>query len=348
VIFDAKKNNVRVSTGEFNVSGWENVTINRSLENGAGTFTLQLYDDPPEFVPDINEPITVLIDDMPVITGYIDDRSISISSSSYELSISGRDKTADIIDCNQANPPFVFKNQSLDNVAKRLCNPFNIDVVSHASVSAEIYKSMTINQDQTIFTFLDEYARKRGFLCNSNEQGNLVIFNPKEFENIGNLKEGYNILSLSRKENFSKRYSDYTVKGQSQYSRTIGVAKDDSVKRFRPKVLAIKKQLTNADAIDYAKWSASVSRARGDELEVTIDDWYIDNNLILPGRSVTLDSYTLRIDDEFLIKSVNFSLSNSEYSAVVSLVKPEVFDTDENYEGFKKADKRKRLKRRKI
>ena len=54
---------------------------------------------------------------------------MSIDSGSFSLSVSGRDKTADLIDCS-ATGNSEFNNKTLTAIAQELCAPFGIAVLT--------------------------------------------------------------------------------------------------------------------------------------------------------------------------------------------------------------------------
>lgn len=312
--------------------GWEDVSIKRSLDSLCGSFTLSIFDDPPEFTPDKNDNIKVLIDDNLLITGYLDERQIEISSNSYSLSISGRDKTADLVDCGIENPPFVFTNQTIGQVATKLCQPFSIKV--DKSYDTRVFKSMTYEIGQSIFSFLYEYSQKNGCLLTSNEKGDFKILNPSFTQNIGKIKEGYGTLKLNRSEKFDIRFSKYIVKGKSLYDTAKATESDSSVKRYRPLILNPDKPLTTEACKEYAKYE-KMMRLTKNEINLTLDDWYSSKDILYsPGKLINLESSTLRVDDEFLIKSVEFVLSNSEYSTNLVLVNKNAYNLDKSKDTF--------------
>lgn len=337
---------VTAENGGNQITGWESVSITRTLDAAAGTFTLDVYDNAPEYLVDVNLPIEIFIDDNKIITGWVDNEDISISSNSYSYSVSGRDKTADIIDCSQIDKPFVFSNQTLGQVAEKLCSPFGIKVIK--KTDTDIYKSLTIEQGQAIYTFLDEYAQKQGYIINSNVDGDLVIYNPTNFKTLGNIVEGYNVLSLSKKTKLDGLYSDYMVKGKSQYTNAISTIKDMSIKRYRPILITPEKPVTNKTAKERAVWEKLIRISRSISINITLDSWYLDEKIILPGYIVNLDSSTLRFNSELLIKTVTYNLSNSEYTADLELVDPKSYETEngQEYKALKKDSKDRAVRKK--
>ena len=101
--------------------GWKSIDISRGLEQCAGTFRLSVTDRWPQQ----NEPrgikagaaCRVTIDGRAVITGYVDDVEASWSATSHEYRVSGRDKTADLVDC--CPPSLQLKGADLPALARK-------------------------------------------------------------------------------------------------------------------------------------------------------------------------------------------------------------------------------------
>ncbi len=100
---------ISLSAGGQVYSGWTKVSITRSLENMAGSFDLELTykwqgsdDKYKAFVEPIKQgqPCVVKIGNDTVITGYVDDWVPSYDENQVIIAVSGRDKTADLVDCS--------------------------------------------------------------------------------------------------------------------------------------------------------------------------------------------------------------------------------------------------------
>lgn len=76
----------------------------------------------------------VLVDGLAVITGYVDDVRISCSASEHSVTVRGRDKTGDLVDC--CAPSMQLAGASLAVIARNLCAPFGIEVVDAIGTEA--------------------------------------------------------------------------------------------------------------------------------------------------------------------------------------------------------------------
>ncbi len=83
--------------------GFKNITLSRNLTSLTGTFQITLVDkwqvEEEDFTLKPGSKISCKLGNTPLYEGFIDKMTISLSSSSRNLTISGRDKTGDLVDC---------------------------------------------------------------------------------------------------------------------------------------------------------------------------------------------------------------------------------------------------------
>lgn len=170
---------VELYVGQLIYSGWTDVRIIRSIEDMSGSFNLQLTSKKDVGDGDIKAGAEcyVEINGNRVITGYIDDVVIDISDTEHTITVAGRDKTADLIDCAAIHPSGRWRNTSLQKIAEDLCKPFGIDVIwdVNDSKAGEPFRWMQIEPSETVFEILARAARQRGILMTSDVYGNLVF-----------------------------------------------------------------------------------------------------------------------------------------------------------------------------
>jgi len=224
--------------------GWKSIDISRGLEQCAGTFRLSVTDRWPQQ----NEPrgikagaaCRVTIDGRAVITGYVDDVEVSWSANSHEYRVSGRDKTADLVDC--CPPSLQLKGANLPALARRWARLFGIEVMVEAECNKAVPGFKT-EEGETCFEMLERLARANAVMLTSDGDGRLVITRAGTHKAAAALQMGGNLLRLSLSSSMKDRFSEVTVKGQSAGSDTWdgpgnaqakGTATDPNVPRYRP------------------------------------------------------------------------------------------------------------------
>lgn len=160
-------------------SGWLTVSVRRSLEHLAGSFELGLML-PGERIPSAlrtGQSLTLRINGQTVISGWLDQVSQRISATRHQISINGRDKTGDLVDCAAIHPGSQWRNRTLAQIAADLCAPFGIAVRWQVNddTAARPFSSFTLENSETVADALTRAARHRGVLVTSNADGDLVF-----------------------------------------------------------------------------------------------------------------------------------------------------------------------------
>ncbi|OQB05770.1 MAG: Phage late control gene D protein (GPD) [bacterium ADurb.Bin212] len=322
--------------------GWNSVSIKKSIKNLSSTFDLGVTDNwSNQRIPWILAPgdeCELKIDSVKLITGYIDSIDNSISAASKTISVSGRDKTADFIDCSYAGAEFKNKNISVAALARKLAAPFKLTVVKN-QYGLEVVKNLTISQGETCFEILDKASKQFGYLFTSNENSEIIITRPSTLKSTTNIEQGVNLVSGSATFDFSNRFSEYTVKSQSndfanepELASVVAnfqikqSAKDESLKRYRP-FMFVSESIANAgQARSRAQWEAKKRAADASKFKVTVKGWKkADGTLWIPNELVRLKSVSLGIDDDLLITSIEYNQSNSGTFANMELERKDAY-----------------------
>ena len=166
---------VSVCANGVDLKGWTDVSITAGITMAARSFTVGITFAWPQAkdvltAVNLGDRVEVKIGSETVLTGYIFSTPVSYGANSVSVSISGRSKTADIIDCcpiasavtkpassagspwtnagavpaagstPQAQTPSVaqWKNKSIEQIAADICKPYGVDVVAETSTGDPI------------------------------------------------------------------------------------------------------------------------------------------------------------------------------------------------------------------
>ena len=157
--------------------GFKNIRLSRNLTALTGSFEITLVDkwrvEQEDFELKPGLEISCMLGNTPLYKGYIDKLGISLSASSRNLTITGRDKTGDLVDCSILGQN-EFNNMKLEAIAKELVKPFGVGIVVFADTGKPFTK-FTVNQGETVFEALERLAKQRELLMTSSPVGNLVF-----------------------------------------------------------------------------------------------------------------------------------------------------------------------------
>ncbi len=331
-------NGLELKVGGSFYGGWKSVRVQRGIEQIAGAFSLGVTEKwvgtptPRPIHP--GEPCQVLMDGEPVITGYVDEVGPDYNGTSHGISVEGRDKTADLVDCSAIYKSGQWKGRSLAQIARDLCEPFGIRVIEEAPVP-ETFASFNIQEGETVFECLERAARMRGVLLVSDGLGNLVITRSGREKAAATLEEGVNILRARGTFSQRERFSRYIVKGHGReiddtfgegVTGASGEARDDAITRYRP-LIVLAEDGGHASFSRRAEWERNVRMGRGSRATVTVQGWRrSDGVLWTPNTRVNFTSPLIHADFEALIVSCTYTLDEGGTLTELELCRPEAFE----------------------
>ncbi|GAA5783935.1 phage baseplate assembly protein [Chitiniphilus shinanonensis] len=328
--------NLQLKVGGRIYGGWTEISLQRGLEQLAGSFTLQLTERWPD--QDTARPVkpgeacVVTIDDQPVITGFIDQVSVRFDAQARSLSVSGRDATADLVDCSASHGSGQWKRASLARIARDLCHDFKLPVVIDPAVQKQAddpFKSWNIEEGETVFDCLERMARLRMLLLTTRGDGALYITRPGTEEAQAALVEGNNLLGGEASFSWAQRFSLYRVKAQSRGRHAEqGRSSDAVVTRHRPLIVLAEDQAEGPTVQQRANWEKTIRAARANRATVDVVGWRQGDGLPLwqPNLRVNLKSGLLRADGDVLISEVSYTLGAGGERCALTLVDPRTFD----------------------
>lgn len=242
---------VTVCANGVNLTGWTDVSITAGITMAARSFTVGITFAWPQAkdvltAVNLGDRVEVKIDSETVLTGYIFATPVSYNANLVTVSISGRSKTADIIDCcpiasavtkpteNASSPwsnagavpapgavtpaqtPSVaqWKNKTIEQIAADICRPYSIEVVAETSTGDPISQH-AVDPGETCFESISRLLTVGQLFVTDDEAGRLILTEPgaKGVASSG-LELGVNILSGSIQRDSSEIFSDYVVEGQ--------------------------------------------------------------------------------------------------------------------------------------
>lgn len=310
--------------------GWTSLRIARSIESVCGDFTFEIaareFTDAPRWPLRTGAECAVEIDGETIITGYIDAINPTIDGTDYGITISGRDRAGDLVDCSAIAKPGSWTQQSIEAIAAELAKPFGIKVVARADTGEKV-KRFALQQGETVYAAIERLARFRGLLAVSNAAGDVELIRPGEGAIVAQLVEGENIIGGGATHDARDRYSDYIVKGQASgddnangkaVAAVKAEARDPSLGRYRPLLVIGEDQSTTASLRKRAAWEASTRAGKAQRATLSVPGWRTPGGeLWRPNQRVGVKSPFLLIEGTLLITEV--SLAKDDRGTVTDL-----------------------------
>lgn len=337
---------ISISVNEQKYSGWTKVSIRRSMESLSGSFSLTVVDDKKQINNEIwplktQDQCIIRIGDDKIISGAIDAVNAEISSDTHNIRITGRDKTADLIDCSARNESISKTN--ILNLAKTLVEPFGIAVKLAEGVDVSSFFKYTVNSSESVFEALDKKAKELGVLIITDKEGNLIITNSSSEKTKDSLIFGQNVKSGTSNFDFRNRYSEYKVQSQASSKgggwgggssgkiSILGIASDEVVRRFRPLIIRAESQMTNALAKKRAEWEALIRAAKSETISVVVSGYRQTNDALWEINKladVLIPPLYVNPATQLLITGVEYLLDENGSFTRIVLKRKDVYTSD--------------------
>lgn len=340
--------------------GFTAINVFRSVEAISGSFQFAATSSKV-----INFPISagqacrVLINDIPVITGFVEVVGVSYNATGHSLDISGRDGTSDVIDSTVAGGKEFTAPITLEQIITTSLSNNNItgiEVINNAG-NIEPFaqgQSFSASVGETLFAFFEKYARKKQVLLSTDGKGNIVLNRAGSTATLAplrNVKNGQqnNILSGSIRYSETDRFNKYTIRSQGNNSSILdffGTSNENAVDQKNSAIdTDIKREGRQLDIIsnssddnvtlgDLATWHANLRRIRGTEYNVIVQGFFQDKQetrLWIPNELVQIEDEFADVSATQLIKSVEYNLSEiSGTTTTISLVDKDAYTLQAN------------------
>ena len=273
---------IELEVDGMKTEGWESLAVSMGMDRAVRAFQLSVATRRQEIRP--GQACRMLLDDEPLVTGYIDSVRSSYAKGSHTTAIAGRSKTADLVDCSI--PRGMWKSLStkrhdhptLAELANRWVEPFGLDVRISQEVHDRLKRIENYSPEpgRRVFEAIEFLARQAGVLCMDDADGNLVMADAGQAGRVATAlvasETGWTVLSATVDSTFAQRYSEYTLLSKTGVSWTgdnseevrqhTTTALDQSVTRFRPSAEFAEQSLNLKQAQERVLWRANVERRK--------------------------------------------------------------------------------------
>jgi len=317
------------------------VSVSFSMDDMAGSFSIVQARDMQDAVmyafPDLGmgADVSIMLDGHLAISGQVDRREGAGDAESYRITITGRSKTANLVDASATHKTGQWDKVKPTSVVKDIADPFGISVRIEKP-DEETIKRFILRDGETAERAIRRVAREFGFVPFGDENGDLVIQEPGARGTGTAFVLGQNILSWTASMDMKLLHDKVIVKGQGvtddhNYGRpateVVAAVRDGTVRHHRPLVIPMWGDAT-PDRVRRRAWIEALRR-QGESINVS---------LVVPGfvDPVRGDLYRPNVrhhvvipidgvDNILVAKSVEFSLTGDQARTTIELVHEQAF-----------------------
>lgn len=326
-----------------NYTGWKAITVRRSVEALASSFSVDVVafrETPPEILTGYS--VEVFAGKDRLLTGYVDEIDPEVDGDARSISIAGRGRTADLVDCSATNKPIKWAgNIKISKVIKDLITPFGIGLATESDKADETTKDFTLTTGESPADAIQRLCAKKAILPLETPAGNLYLTNLGNLHSVDALVYGKNVMSASAKISNAERFYKYIVRGEGggggngwvvgPVSEIEGSAIDSEITRTtRVKIFKDDDSTTAKTMKTRAAWEAQVRRGKGIELTVTIFGWrQSDGTLWRENLLVPIDIPPVGISGaDMLLTSVEYGQGENGTTLRMTLKQADIYAPD--------------------
>lgn len=310
------------------------------------TFSFSSYFDP--YNPEHKEmycvshfhDVTVKSNDEVLIFGNILTQSFVVNEVSNLVSINGYSRTGILEDSTVPLScyPLQSNGMSLYQIAKRICDKFNIKIIVDPSVSKLVnssYKSVTASESESIKSYLSNLASQKNVIITHTNKGELYFTTSKT--NATPILDFDLTTDRPNGMTFSMDYSGQPIHSVINVLKQASVDDNNSTQYsirnpyvlgsyFKP-TTEIQSSGEDIDARLVARRSLS-NELKNIKLTISIDRWDLNGKVIRPNNIISILAPHLFIykKSNWFIESVEYTGNNEKQTAVLNCVLPEVYN----------------------
>lgn len=322
---------VTVRVGGANFTAWEDVSLKASCRDATRSFTLRVACEIGRSALfqtfRAGASVEILAGSDRVLVGYVDRSQPKIGPRRYELTVTGRSKSQDLVDCAAIHPTGSLTDVTIEDVGRAL-DAFGVGI--RAAIALEKIPKVQIVPGLTVFQTLEPMARAAGRTLMGAADGSLVIWDAsKAKKHEGVLLEGANIEEATADHDMSGRHSRYIVKGQRPWGsgpdamEIEAVARDAGVDRDRPAVIVVEEDTDKARVKTKAKNRRDKAAGKGLSASIRVATWRDTAGALWePGKLVWVESPSLWLAQDMLIETIDLRQTSARTDAMLHLVDP--------------------------
>lgn len=338
---------ITIEVGGQEYTDFLSAGVDRAVDTLAGAFSFQATAKAGESYPiRAGQSCKIFVAGVQQIDGFVESVDVGYSAAGHTITISGRDKSADLID-STVGPNVDLKGPiTLAGICKNVISQMGIDIsVIDNTTDLKTFADDEIASaaiDKQGFTFLETFARQRQAFLTGDGLGNLIITragSERAFTGLQNIIGGQknNIKESASSNDVSLRFNLYDVAAQlnvsafgSDVSSTDianqnGSALDGDIRSSRRLYFQAEESANGNTSKERATWEANIRRARSSKYSATVAGFQQENGALWSlNQLVNVSDDFADVRADMLVWSLKFRYSLSGGSTTsIDLVPPD-------------------------
>ena len=320
---------ITVVVDGYKIQGFQSVEITRSMQDGAMSFNLEASAaswSPQAMALRNGRQMQIYassdlsgssLGDL-VVTGAVDEYNSDITEDGRSVSLSGRSKGRNAIDCHPVkHKTGLVKNKTLLQAAQEF-DEFGVGWTSDQQLQplAVIQR----RPEEPMFNTIERYARKQGFMLVAQTDGTIMITRAGTKRHAGGLVLGQApVNSMGVKISTTHKRSPVVVRGQrrsgtgKQNLRQEAQDSGDDGDEYRPALVIAEGDHTDAELQTRAQWERLRMAAYGIRPSAKVSTWRDGAGALwTPGLLVALENDVEGVQGDFTLSTVTLRQQDGE------------------------------------
>lgn len=331
---------VRLVADGREFSGWQEITIDASIEAVARSFRVAARARWPRelhaFRIRPGAAVEVYAGADLVITGWIDKLEADHDDKSHRISVTGRSKTSDLVDCSAVNDPGHWRARTVEQIARDLAAPYGVEVVADVDTGEPLAR-FALSDGETVSAALQRLAALRSLLVTDDAAGRLRLTRAGSTRAAVAIMVGENVLSGRSFVDVSGRFTEYRIKSQRigddhDYGAALQTSQDatDTEDLGRTRILELSAEGGEdaARARQRAEWEAATRYGQSIGGSYELRGWRQGDGgaLWTPNQIVTVRDSLGGLSGDFLVVDVSLTVGGNGTRAALTVAPPEGFE----------------------
>lgn len=286
---------MRIEVGGIQYTNFTTASCELRLDSLSSSFSFEAITPDGQALPfKGGDPCRIFVDNELALTGFIEIAAPSLTADDDTTTVSGRDKTADLLDSTLVGLDDIRgDNLTLKSLIEQVIAHLGLDIQVVDKVNPKPFSAAedvaAPEPGENAFSFIQKYSKKRQVLLTSDAQGNVVIDANSGTQADGAIQyiigaDDNNVIGRNYSFNLTGRFYKYVVKSDlsipplnqagdtaiEEISNQDGIAFDTEIRKSRVLTIIPDATFSSINCQDRAKWEANVRRARSMPYSATV------------------------------------------------------------------------------
>jgi prophage tail gpP-like protein len=274
-----------------------------------------------------------------VLTGYIDRYDAAVNAREHVVHISGRSKSADLVDCaaftggqGPNEEQYVIPAGSILSIIQALAKPYGITVTSQAGDGPNMPAPMPINLGETAWEIIDRMTKYGAMVAYDMPDGSLMLAQAGNEQMASGFTQGVNVEQAEVNFTMDQRFSVYEGFQTATPILSLGgggnmppqaIEHDEGVPRFRKRIIVSEQPTPDGPLVQKrVTWEMNRRLGRSQAVNVTCDSWRdTSGNLWAPNHLASVSIPSVKIPNvSWVIGQVVYQKDERGRHAIVLLM----------------------------